>query len=128
MSEGEAAMDQTQQRAAEWAALAAAAFDAVTTWRQQHPTATLREIETAIDEHLAQVRARMLQDAALLSAAADLREVPAAARPVCPDCGQRLEARGKETRRLTTRHEQVVTRRRTRAVCPACGTALFPPG
>lgn len=113
---------------AQWQVLAEEAMTGMAERRVQHPTATLREIETAIDEHLAQVRARMLQDAALLSAAADLREVPAAARPGCPDCGQRLEARGKETRRLTTRHEQVVTLHRTRAVCPACGTALFPPG
>jgi hypothetical protein len=113
---------------AQWQGLAEEAITGMAEWRVQHPTATLREIETAIDEHLAQVRARMLQDAALLSAAADLRDVPPAARPVCPDCGQRLEARGQETRRLTTRHEQVVTLRRTRAVCPACGTALFPPG
>ena len=54
----------------------------------------LREIEAAVDEHLAAVRARMLQDAALASAAADLRALPAAERPACPDCGRRLEARG----------------------------------
>ena len=113
--------------AAQWQVLAEEAITGMAEWRVQHPTATLREIEAAIDEHLAQVRARMLQDAALLSAAADLRALPPAARPVCPDCGQRLEARGKEARRLTTRHEQPITLRRTRAVCPQCGTALFPP-
>ena len=111
----------------QWQVLAEEAITGMAEWRVQHPTATLREIEAAIDEHLAQVRARMLQDAALLSAAADLRALPAAARPVCPDCGQRLEARGQEARRLTTRHDQPITLRRTRAVCPQCGTALFPP-
>jgi predicted RNA-binding Zn-ribbon protein involved in translation (DUF1610 family) len=115
------------QLTAQWQVLAEEAITGMAEWRVQHPTATLREIEAAIDEHLAQVRARMLQDAALLSAAADLRALPAAARPVCPDCGQRLEARGQEVRRLTTRHEQPITLRRTRAVCPECGTALFPP-
>ena len=115
------------QLTAQWQVLAEEAITGMAEWRVQHPTATLREIEAAIDEHLAQVRARMLQDAALLSAAADLRALPAAARPVCPDCGQRLEARGQEARRLTTRHDQPITLRRTRAVCPQCGTALFPP-
>jgi predicted RNA-binding Zn-ribbon protein involved in translation (DUF1610 family) len=115
------------QLTAQWQVLAEEAITGMAEWRVQHPTATLREIEAAIDEHLAQVRARMLQDAALLSAAADLRALPAAARPVCPDCGQRLEARGQEVRRLTTRHDQPITLRRTRAVCPECGTALFPP-
>ena len=114
--------------AAQWQVLAEDAITGMAEWRVQHPKATLREIETAIAEHLARVRARMLQDAALLSTAADLRAVPPAARPVCPDCGQRLVARGQETRRLTTRHEQPLTLSRTRAVCPQCGTALFPPG
>ncbi len=114
--------------AAQWQVLAEEAITGMAEWRVQHPTATLREIEAAIDEQLAQVRARMLQDAALASAAADLREVPVGERPVCPDCGQRLEARGQEARRLTTRQERPITLTRTRAVCPACGTALFPPG
>ena len=113
---------------ATWHDLAEAAITGMAEWRVQHPTATLREIEAAIDDHLAEVRARMLQDAALASAAADLRDVPAAARPVCPDCGHRLEARGKERRRLATRHERQITLSRTRAVCPARGAGLFPPG
>jgi predicted RNA-binding Zn-ribbon protein involved in translation (DUF1610 family) len=114
--------------AGQWQVLAEDAITGMVEWRVQHPTATLRQIEAAIDEHLARVRARMLQDAALLSAAADRRAVPPAARPVCPDCGQRLVARGQETRRLTTRHEHPLTLSRTRAGCPQCGTALFPPG
>ena len=128
MSEGEAAMDQAQHRAAEWTALAEAAFDEVTTWRQQHPTATLREIETTIDERLAKLRAQMLQDTALASAAADLARVAAAERPVCPDCGQRLQPRGQQVRHLTTAHEQPVILTRSYATCPACGAGLFPPG
>lgn len=31
-------------------------------WRQQHPTATLREIEKAMDERLAKLRAGMLEE------------------------------------------------------------------
>ena len=38
------------------------------TWRCQHPKATFREIEAALDERWAQVRARMLEDAALVRA------------------------------------------------------------
>jgi hypothetical protein len=119
-------MDPTQL-AAQWHTLAEEALTGMAEWRAQHPTATLREIEAAIDEHLAAVRARMLQDAALASAAADLRGVPAADRPVCPDCGHRLEARGQEARQVTTRHNRQIRLQRTRAVCPACGTGLFPP-
>ena len=123
-----AGMDQAQQRAAAWAALAEAAFAEVTAWRQQHPTATLREIETTIDERLSKLRARMLQDTALASAADDLGAVAAAARPACPDCGQRLQPRGQQVRHLTTTHEQPVVLTRSYATCPTCGTGLFPPG
>lgn len=113
--------------AAQWHTLAEEAITGMAEWRVQHPKATLRAIEAAIDEHLAEMRARMLQDAALASAAADLHDLPAHERPVCPACGQRLEARGQEVRHLTTRQERQISLRRTRAVCPQCGTALFPP-
>ena len=114
--------------AAAWHTLADEAIVGVAEWRVQHPKATMREIEAAIDERLAAMRARMLQDAALASAAADLRAVPAAERPTCPDCGHRLEARGRATRRLTTRHDRTIELPRARAVCPACGAGHFPPG
>jgi NADH pyrophosphatase NudC (nudix superfamily) len=128
MSEGGAVMAQAQQRTADWAALAEAAFSEVTAWRQRHPKATLREVETTIDERLAKLRAQMLQDTALASAAADLAGVAVEERPVCPDCGQRLQPRGQQVRHLTTAHEQPVVLRRSYATCPACGAGLFPPG
>lgn len=128
MSEAGEAMEQSEQRAAEWAALAEAAFSEVTAWRQQHPTATVREIETTIDERLATLRAQMLQDTALASAAADLRSVAEAERPGCPQCGQPLQPRGQQVRHLTTAHEQPVVLTRSDATCPACGAGLFPPG
>ena len=121
-------MDAAQQRAAEWATLAEAAFSEVTAWRQQHPTAPWREIELMIDERWAKLRAQMLQDTALARAAAALGAVAAAARPGCPACGQRLQPRGQQVRHLTTAHEQPVVLRRSYAVCPACGAGLFPPG
>lgn len=74
-------MDEEQVLAARWQALAAEAFGAVQAWRRQHPTATLREIERAMDERLATMRARILQDTALTSRLADLRAAPVEARP-----------------------------------------------
>lgn len=94
-------------------------------WRQAHPRATLREIETALDEKLAKVRARMLEDVALASRAADL--VESGERVVCPQCGQEMEARGQAERTLTTTGNQKVVLQRSYAVCPACGAGLFPP-
>jgi hypothetical protein len=108
-------------------AVAEAALTGMAEWRLQHPKASFREIEAAVDERLARLRARMLQDAVPASAARDLRGVPAAERPVCPDCGRRLEARGRKARRLTTNHDQVIELSRSRAACPACGAGLSPP-
>lgn len=111
---------------ARWQALADEVFVGMKEWRLQHPTATFAEIEQAIDERLAGVRARLLQDVALASAAADL-PAAGAARPRCPDCGAVLEAHGQETRTVTTTYGKPVQLRRSAARCPACGRGLFPP-
>jgi len=49
---------------AKWNELAEEVVTGMKEWRLQHPKATLREIERALDERLAKMRARMLQDAA----------------------------------------------------------------
>jgi hypothetical protein len=97
-------------------------------WRAQHPRATFREIEAALDERLDQARARMLEDAALASPAADLGGRPAAERPRCAECGGALEARGQQTRELTVRGDRTVRLRRSYGACSACGAGVFPPG
>jgi len=84
----------------------------------------LSEIEAALDERLARLRARMLEDAGLASAAADWD----AARAVCPQCGAPLKARGGHPRQLQTHGGQSLTLQREYGVCPVCQTGLFPPG
>jgi len=96
-------------------------------WRLQHPRASFGAIEAALDERLAKMRARMLQDLALASAAARVSEAPEEERPGCPQCGGLLEARGEEKRTLTTTYNQPVTLRRSYAYCPAGEAGLFPP-
>jgi YgiT-type zinc finger domain-containing protein len=113
---------------AKWAELAEEVMSGMKEWRLQHPKATLRQIEQALDERLVKMRARMLQDAALASAAADLKAGQEAERPVCPECGARLEARGTEVRQLTTQHNQMLHLARSYGVCPQCGAGFFPPG
>ncbi len=54
-----------------WAQLGPEAFAGIAEWRVQHPSATFREIEAAVDERLAAVRVRMLEDAALACAEVD---------------------------------------------------------
>jgi ribosomal protein S27AE len=113
---------------ARWDELAEEVLSGMKEWRLQHPKATLREIEQALDERLGKMRARMLQDAALASAAADIQAAAEGERPVCPECGAPLAARGSGLRQLTTQQDQTLALRRSYGVCPQCGAGVFPPG
>ncbi len=121
-------MEGEQGTAQQWPVTAADVFTGLADWRAAHPRATLQEIERTLDERLAVLRARMLEDLALASRQADVQALPVEERPVCLACGDRVEARGAKTRRLTTTYERQITLTRSYAVCPACGTGLFPPG
>lgn len=111
-----------------WPQEAEAVLSGFKEWRLQHPTATLSALEAALDERWAVARARLLADAALASAAANLAALPVADRPRCPQCGRVMGLRGPEARHLTTTYAQPVTLRRHYAVCAACDQAVFPPG
>lgn len=111
----------------DWEALGAEMLTGLREWRLQHPQATLTEIEAALDERLARLRARLLQDTALASASADLSQTPPHARPRCPQCGRPLQARGRSRRRLQTQGGQEVVLERSYGVCPTCNTGSFPP-
>jgi uncharacterized protein with PIN domain len=111
-----------------WRELAEEALAGMKEWRLAHPKATLAEIEAALDERLAKVRARMLEDAAQVSAAADIAGTRGEERPRCPECGGVLEDQGQDTRRLTTVGNQTIALRRSYGLCRSCGTRLFPPG
>lgn len=109
-----------------WHALSEEVMSGMKDWREQHPKATFREIEVALDERLARLRARMLEDALLVSRAADW-QADEAEPPVCPQCGTVMQARGQATRTLTTQHDQALRLERRYAVCPRCEAGLFPP-
>lgn len=96
-------------------------------WRLQHPKATLREMEQELDTRLNRMRARMLEDMALASAAADWSDTPSGEQPTCTDCGQRLQPRGADTRTLQMPGGQELHLTRQYGTCPACGAGLFPP-
>ena len=113
---------------ARWDELAEEVLSGMKEWRLQHPKATLRQIEAALDERLGKMRARMLQDAALASAAADIKTAHVSERPVCSVCGSPLAERTVAARELVTQHNQVLKLERSYGVCPTCGAGLFPPG
>src|SRR5215207_5926151 len=99
-----------------WGAQSAAVTTGLRAWRAAHPRATFREIEAALDERLDRARARLLEEAALTSPAADLAGRPAGERPRCPSCGGALQARGRQARAVTVRGDQTVWLRRSYGV------------
>jgi predicted RNA-binding Zn-ribbon protein involved in translation (DUF1610 family) len=111
-----------------WEAMSAEMLSGMRDWRLQHPQATLRAIETALDEHWHRLRARMLHDLALHSAAAEWKHAPSADRPACPACGTVLILRGKRPRQLRTHGGQTILLHRSYGYCPTCKQGLFPPG
>lgn len=113
---------------ARWHALSEEVISGMKEWRIQHPKATFQEIERALDERLARMRARMLEDAALVSRAADFSADKDSERPVCPECGTPVEPRGQETRELVTQYDQALNLKRSYGVCPKCQLGIFPPG
>lgn len=113
--------------AARWRVLSEEVLTGMQDWRAAHPRATFAEIEAEVETQLSRLRVRLLEDAALASRAADLTAATEAERPACPQCGQGLQARGRRTRQITVRGNRAVHLERTYAVCPACGTGLFPP-
>lgn len=118
----------TQDFDQHWRGLSEEILTGMKEWRLQHPRATFSEIEAAIDERLNRLRARMLQDAALASAAAGWKDTAAEEHPVCPQCGHALESRGQEKRHLQIHGGREVVLERSYGICPACGAGLFPPG
>lgn len=111
------------ERTERWAELSGQVGAEMATWRAEHPRASWREIEGALEERWRAVRAQLLKEVAEASAAAGAGE---AAR--CADCGAALRDQGRRKRQVTTDGQHAVVLERRYGVCPACGTGHFPPG
>src|SRR3954463_11452368 len=111
-----------------WGEDAASVWAGLADWRAAHPTATFSEMETELDARLNQVRARVLADLALASAAADVQAASRAERPRCAGCGTVLQARGRSDRTVLTQGGAEVRLERSYATCPRWGDGSFPPG
>jgi hypothetical protein len=108
-----------------WKAQGEEIFASVAQWRAAHPKATLAEIEHAVDEQMNRLRARMIEQAAQASAAA---ESEVSQELVCEQGGQPLQARGRAKRRWQTHGGQEVEVERTYVSCLKSGGGFFPPG
>ena len=109
----------------QWEGNAQEVFLGLRDWRQLHPQATLADIEAELDRRLSRLRAQMLADLALASAATTIQ---AADGVPCATCGGTLRDGGVRERTLTTMGHAPVTLRRDYATCPTCGDGHFPPG
>jgi rubredoxin len=109
-----------------WKGLSEEMMEDIAKWREQHPRATLREIEDEIDRRLSVLRAQMISDTAMRSAQANWES--AADGVVCGQCGAPLEKKGKQKRKLATQGGRELELVREYGVCPKCGAGIFPPG
>lgn len=111
-----------QARSIAQAELAEVAQAALRQWQQEHPRATLDETVAAVDAALAPVRTQYIQELAQAEEAALLAERR------CPECGGRLQQRGRATREILIPGQAQPTRlERAQLVCSSCGTSLSPP-
>lgn len=117
-----------QEKEAKWEKLAREAFSGMKEWRIQNPRATFAEIEDAIDNRVDMMRAKMLEDVALASEAADVATANKEARARCTICGKPLQDRGKRKRHLTTQGNQHIELERSYGYCSTCRVGFFPPG
>ncbi|MGH8070078.1 MAG: hypothetical protein ACRERE_33505, partial [Candidatus Entotheonellia bacterium] len=113
--------------AGRWRPLRAASIAGSEAWRRQHPTATRRAIEAAVDARWAARRARMRQDVALASRATEVRHGSWGERPVWPRWGTVVEPRGPRERQVTTHQGKPLRCTRSSGRCPICQVGVCPP-
>ena len=112
----------------QWQQQSEAVLSGVAEWREQHPHATWREIEQAIDDRLGRLRSQLLQDTAQQSQQRRWSQQDGAQRPQCPSCHLPLQARGTHARTLQSSAGSQITLQRSYGTCPQCGSGFFPPG
>jgi hypothetical protein len=114
------------EKSDKWQSLQDKINAAIEAWRQEHPEATLTEIEEAVDSRLASMRRQMVQDLAQEGRTANLRQLAKEERPKCPRCGQRVAANGKGKRKIRTVYDEVIELERHQAYCQSCELTFFP--
>lgn len=114
-----------EEMSQQWQQSSQQASQTIAQWRAAHPEATLAEIEAAVDEQMNRLRAGMIEEVAQASPLEQAGSGQQARK--CPQCGERMQARGKHQRRLQTHGGQQVRLTRQYLSCPACGYSFFPP-
>jgi len=98
-----------------------------TGWREEHPKATFRQIESEVEERLGAIRQGLIEELAQTSVSSDLAKQAESKRPRCGECEGSLEVRGQQDREVMILRGGRVQLQRSYAVCGACGAGVFPP-
>jgi uncharacterized protein with PIN domain len=93
---------------------------ALASWHSTHPRATLAEIEMAVEEQIAHLRAQLTRE----RTDAGLGEE----HPLCHKCGATMVPQTRSTRTMILPHDVPLELERSYVVCSQCGAGLFPPG
>ena len=109
-----------------WHEVAQEVFLEMRTWREQHPKATLQDIEEEVDRRIARMRAGLVEGIAMSSAAVEVGGRTADTPAHCPTCGGVLHARGKQLRKLMTTGKQTLRLERSYGDSPTCQVGFFP--
>lgn len=96
-------------------------------WRKENRKATFNDIENKLEEKWAKLRADMLKDLITESELAEFKELPKEEKPHCPVCSKPLSSNGKQTRTLTTTHNEEIKIERQKGYCTTCKVSYFPP-
>jgi uncharacterized protein with PIN domain len=115
----------SEKTKAEWRKKSEEVISGLSEWREKNAKATFREIEDEVDKRLSALRAQMIGDTAMQSASAGWTGGEASV--TCPQCGTKLQKKGKKKRQLQTQAGQVIELEREYGVCPKCGHGFFPP-
>jgi len=115
--------DQTD---AKWHKLVIEITSGIKEWMDQHPKATMAEIERETMHRMSELQARMMED--ILRAKAAEQKAEERESVLCPECGAEMVNRGDRKRSLQAQGGQEVVFQRGYKVCPKCGTTFFPPG
>jgi len=94
-------------------------------WWQEKGSATLTEIEEAVEAELGRLRQQLVED---WVDEVERQEAEKQTEYLCPACGTAMQGNGKKKRRLRTKDDQVVTLNREQMRCLKCGMTFFPPG
>lgn len=114
------------QSVSAWHELGAKVLLEMERWRHGHPRATFAEIEAAVEDRLAALRAELIQQEIAMRVQGETAD--GLERVACEACGHLVEPRGTRERAVTVRGNRPVRLRRRYVVCPACRAGLFPPG